>query len=246
MIARLLMSDIVDCIAANPRYFLLWTLSQEAFKLVQRFIFFFIFIFLIKRFLIEKQYLEKTPLEVILWLAPYLFLFALGTLAVALMKKYSRRAQKRFNISFGAPTFQQYHMVPRSKIVNGLRSCLTFLLYLIANFFVCWIMFGTILSAIFILGATFIICIVLFAGTKRLMAHTTALIRQPAWNLIEAMILVIYYSFMMCIVIFMKIEANFSAMIFIILIPRQLISSLVGCAQSYAFCHTKQVATLAS
>lgn len=246
MIARLLMSDIADCIAANPRFFLLWTLSHEAFKLTQRFIFFFIFIFLIKQFLIEKIYLEKTAVENMLWVAPYLFIFGVGTVAVALIKKYSRKAQRRFNLSLRAPIFQEYHNVPREKIVNGLRSFLIFNIYLIINFIVCWVIFGSIFLAIIILATTSLMCIAVFAGTRQLTLHTTAVLRRPFWNLIEGIVLIIFYVIMICVVILMEIETNVSAMIFIILIPRQLVSSLVGCAQSYAFCHTQLVATLAN
>jgi len=241
MIARLLMSDIMDCIAASPRYFLLWTLSREAFKLIRRIIFFFILIFLIKQFLIEKEYLEKTVLENVYWVAPYFFCFALGTLVAAFLKKFSLKAQKRFNLSLRAPIFQKYHKVPRAKIINGLRCFVTFNLYLFMNFIVCWLIFDSIIGAVIIFGATALICIVLFVGTRQLTPHTTALLREPIWNLIEGIVLIIYYSFMMCIVIFMEIDANVSAMIFIILIPRQLITSLIGCAQSCAFYFPQQV-----
>ena len=240
------MSDIVHCVTANPRYFLIWILSREALKLTQRFIFFFIFIFLLKQFIIEHEYLGKTALENIFWVAPYIFFFALGTVVVALLKKYSRLAQKRLDVSLGAPIFQKYHNVPRSKIVNGLRCCVTFLLYVFLNFIVFWVIIGTILGAIIILGATALMSIALFDGTRRLTRHTTALLREPLWNLIEGMVLIFYYSIVMCFIIFMEIEINVSAMIFVILIPRQLISSLIGCAQSYSYCHTQQVATLAS
>ena len=225
---------------------MLWTLSSEAFKLTQRFIFFFIFIFLIKQFVIENKYLEKTALENIVWVAPYLFYFALGTLFVAFVKKYSRMSQKRFKLSLRAPIFQKYHNVPRSKIVNGSRSCVTFILYFAINFIVCWVIFETILGAILILGATAVMCIMLFDGTRRLTRYSYAFLREPLWNLIEGMILIIYYSIIMCVVILMKIDTNVSAMIFIILIPRQMISSLVGCAQTYAFFHTRQMASLGS
>lgn len=246
MIARLLMSDILDCIAANPKYFLLWTLSREASKLAQRLIFFFIFIFVIKQFLIEKIYLEKTAVENILWAAPYLFLFGVGTLAVSFMRKYSRKAQNRFNVRLRAPIFQKYHNVPRIKIVNGLRYFVILNIYLFINFVVCWVTFGTIFGAIIILAATALMCIALFVGTRQLTSYTTALFRMPLWNLIEGMVLIIYYIVMMWSIISLKVELNVSAMIFIILIPRQLISSLVRCAQSYAFCHTQRVATLSS
>jgi hypothetical protein len=201
---------------------------------------------MIKQFLIDKVYLGKAVAENILWAAPYLFIFGVGTIAVASIKKYSLKAQKRFNVSLRAPIFQKYHNVPREKIVNGLRFCVELNIYILINFMICWVTLGTIFGATIILFATVLMCIALFVGTRQLTAHTTALLPTPFWKLIEGMILIIYYIIMLCITILMKVELNVGAMIFIILIPRQLISSLVGCAQSYAFCHTQHVATLAS
>ena len=240
MIGRLLLSDIVVSMRPGAVYFLLWLTSKEMAKLVRRFIFFFLLIFLVKQFLVDKKHLEMDALSVGLWLSPYVFFFFLGTLMVALIKKFSLMMQQRYRGLSRPMAFETIHLVPKVKMERGVQSVVVSLLYFPLIFWALWFIFGDLLVALLTQLLLTLVIVLLFSGAKIFAASFWAFHRLPIWDLIEALCLFLYFALLIALVTMRSVEANAGAFILVILLPRQLFSSLITAASiSVSLWHPK-------
>ena len=230
MIGRLLLSDIVVSMRPGAVYFLLWLTSNEMAKLVRRFIFFFLLIFLVRQFLVDKKHLEMDALSAGLWLSPYLFFFFLGTLMVALIKKFSLMMRQKYRGRSRPMAFETIHLVPKAKMERGVQSVVVSLLYFPLVFLALWFIFGDLPAALLAQLLLTLIIVSLFSGARIFGASVWALHRQPIWGPIEALCLFLYFALLIALVTMRSVEANAGAFILIILLPRQLFSSLITAA----------------
>lgn len=213
-------------------YLTISVLTKETAKLIRRFIFFFALIFLIRQLVIEQHFLAMTPLEVGLWLSPYLAVFVMGALVAVGLIKFSTSMLVKYKALIKPIAFTAFHQVAQRTIMRGIQSSLMCLLYFALLFFTCWFVFSNLLAAVLTQIIMAVVVTALLLGVRHFGASLWVLHRPPIWGMMEVALIVPFYATLVMIVIFLETEANASVFILVILVPRQFFASVIAFAQT--------------